>query len=66
MGSAMTLDSIDDLGIKEGDRVKLGIKAIKVLVVKEDQGFHTKHTLSGCLAHGPSVSAIWGLGWESQ
>ena len=36
MGSIMTKDSLDDLGIKEGDQVKLLIKAINVLVVKED------------------------------
>lgn len=35
MGSVMTMDSITDLGIKEGDKVKLIIKAISVLIVKE-------------------------------
>jgi molybdopterin-binding protein len=35
MGSVMTMDSITDLGIKEGDEVKLIIKAINVLIVKE-------------------------------
>jgi molybdopterin-binding protein len=35
MGSVMTVDSLNDLGIKEGDKVKLVIKAISVLVVKE-------------------------------
>ena len=36
MGSVMTLDSLGDLDLKEGDKVKLIIKAINVLVVKED------------------------------
>lgn len=35
MGSVMTLDSIDDLGLKEGDQVKVVVKAISVLLVKE-------------------------------
>jgi molybdopterin-binding protein len=35
MGSVMTIDSLNDLNIKEGDKVKLVIKAISVLVVKE-------------------------------
>lgn len=36
MGTAMTVDSVNELGIKEGNKVKLLIKAISVLVVKED------------------------------
>ena len=36
MSSVMTLDSVEDMGLKEGDKVKLVIKAIHVLVVKED------------------------------
>lgn len=35
MGSVMTIDSVNDLGIKAGDKVKLIVKAISVLVVKE-------------------------------
>ena len=35
MGSVMTLDSLNELGISEGDQVKLVVKAINVLVVKE-------------------------------
>ncbi len=35
MSSVMTLDSFADLNIKEGDKVKLVIKAVSVLVVKE-------------------------------
>ncbi len=35
MGSVMTMDSINELGLKEGDTVKLVVKAINVLVVKE-------------------------------
>ena len=35
MESVMTLDSIDDLGLKVGDKVKVIAKAVNVLVVKE-------------------------------
>ncbi len=35
MGSVMTVDSINDLGLKVGDKIKVVIKAISVLVVKE-------------------------------
>jgi molybdopterin-binding protein len=35
MSSVMTVDSLDELGIKEGDTVKAVIKAINVLLVKE-------------------------------
>lgn len=35
MGSVMTLDSIDDLGLKSGDTVKVIVKAVNVLLVKE-------------------------------
>jgi molybdopterin-binding protein len=35
MGSVMTLDSIDELKLKKGDRVKVIVKAINVLLVKE-------------------------------
>ena len=31
MTSVMTLDSLDDLGLKEGDKVKAVVKAINVL-----------------------------------
>ncbi len=36
MGAVMTADSLSELGLKEGDNVKLLVKAINVLVVKED------------------------------
>ena len=36
ISSVMTLDSLDDLGIKEGDKVKAIIKAVNVLLVKEE------------------------------
>ena len=36
MGSVMTLDSIDELGLKEGDNVKIVVKAVNVLLVKEN------------------------------
>lgn len=35
MCSVMTLESLDELGIKEGDRVKIIVKAINVLLVSE-------------------------------
>ncbi len=35
MSSVMTVDSADDLGLKGGDKVKVVVKAISVLVVKE-------------------------------
>ena len=35
MGSVMTMDSIQELGLQEGDSVRLIVKAINVLVVKE-------------------------------
>ncbi|MBD3160596.1 MAG: molybdenum-binding protein [Candidatus Eisenbacteria bacterium] len=35
MGSVLTTESLDDLGLKEGDGVRVVIKAIHVLLVKE-------------------------------
>jgi molybdopterin-binding protein len=35
MSSVMTLDSLNDLNIKEGDNVKIIVKAVNVLLVKE-------------------------------
>lgn len=35
MGSVMTIDSLEELGIKEGDTVKAVVKAVNVLLVKE-------------------------------
>ena len=35
MTSVMTLDSLDDLGIKEGDTVQVIAKAVNVLLAKE-------------------------------
>jgi molybdopterin-binding protein len=35
MNSVMTMESLEDLGIKEGDTVKIVVKAINVLLVKE-------------------------------
>lgn len=35
MNSVFTLESLDDLGIKEGDTVKIVAKAVNVLLVKE-------------------------------
>ena len=34
MASVMTLDSLDDLGIKEGDTVQVLVKAVNVLLAK--------------------------------
>ena len=35
LSSVMTCDSLADLGLKSGDRVRVIVKAIHVLVVKE-------------------------------
>ncbi|MCP4567223.1 MAG: molybdenum-binding protein [FCB group bacterium] len=35
MNSVMTIDSVEDLGLAEGDSVKVVVKAINVLLVKE-------------------------------
>ena len=35
MASVMTIDSLDQLGIEEGDSVKVVVKAVNVLLVKE-------------------------------
>ena len=35
MESVMTLDSIDDLKLKVGDKVKVAVKAVNVMVVKD-------------------------------
>ncbi len=35
MGSVMTMDSINDLDLKVGDKVRVVVKAISVMVVKE-------------------------------
>lgn len=35
MNSVMTIESLDDLGIKEGDSVRIIAKAVNVLLVKE-------------------------------
>ena len=35
MNSVMTMESLNDLGLKKGDNVKVVVKAINVLLVKE-------------------------------
>ena len=35
MNSVMTMESLEDLDVREGDRVKIVVKAINVLLVKE-------------------------------
>jgi molybdopterin-binding protein len=35
MNSVFTLESLDDLGVREGDTVKIVAKAVNVLLVKE-------------------------------
>jgi molybdate transport system regulatory protein len=35
MASVMTLESIDELGVKKGDKVRVIVKAIHVLLIKE-------------------------------
>lgn len=34
MASVMTLESLDDLGIKRGDQVEVIVKAVNVLLIK--------------------------------
>jgi molybdopterin-binding protein len=33
--SVMTLDSLDELGIKQGDKVRVAVKAVNVLLIKD-------------------------------
>lgn len=35
MESVMTLDSLDDLGIQVGDKVRLAVKAVNVMLIKD-------------------------------
>jgi molybdate transport system regulatory protein len=35
MESVMTLDSLDEMGLKVGDKVKVAVKAVNVLLIKE-------------------------------
>jgi molybdopterin-binding protein len=35
MESVMTNDSLDELGIKVGDKVRVAVKAVNVLLIKE-------------------------------
>ncbi len=35
MASVMTLESLDDLGLKKGDKVRVVVKAVNVLLVKD-------------------------------
>ncbi|MBU0690455.1 TOBE domain-containing protein [bacterium] len=35
MSSVMTLDSLEELGIKEGDKVQIIVKAVNVLLAKD-------------------------------
>ena len=35
MESVMTLDSLDELGIKIGDKVRVAVKAVNVMLIKE-------------------------------
>jgi molybdopterin-binding protein len=35
MESVMTLDSLDELGIKIGDKVRVVVKAVNVMLIKE-------------------------------
>lgn len=35
MASVMTADSLDDMGLKKGDKVQVIVKAIHVLLVKD-------------------------------
>lgn len=35
MASVMTIESLDELGVKEGDEVRVLVKAVSVLLAKE-------------------------------
>ena len=35
MESVMTLDSLDELAIKVGDKVRVAVKAVNVMLIKE-------------------------------
>jgi len=35
MSSVMTTESIEEMGLKEGDKVKVIVKAVSVLLIKE-------------------------------
>jgi molybdopterin-binding protein len=35
MESVMTLDSLDEMGLKVGDRVRVAVKAVNVLLIKD-------------------------------
>lgn len=35
MESVMTLDSLDELGLKVGDKVRVAVKAVNVLLIKD-------------------------------
>jgi molybdopterin-binding protein len=35
MASVMTLDSLDELGLKKGDKVRVVVKAVNVLLMKD-------------------------------
>ncbi|HXC38236.1 MAG TPA: TOBE domain-containing protein [Burkholderiales bacterium] len=35
LSSVMTLDSLKDLGIKKGDKVRVVVKAVNVLLIRE-------------------------------
>ncbi|MFB3910528.1 MAG: molybdopterin-binding protein [Candidatus Eisenbacteria bacterium] len=35
MSSVMTVDSLTELGVKKGDRVRIVVKAVNVLLVRE-------------------------------
>ena len=35
MSSVLTIDALDDLSIKEGDSVRVVVKAVNVLLIKE-------------------------------
>jgi molybdopterin-binding protein len=35
MSSVLTLEALDDLGIAEGDQVRVVVKAVNVLLIKE-------------------------------
>lgn len=35
MSSVLTIDALDSLGVREGDKVRIVVKAVNVLLIKE-------------------------------
>jgi hypothetical protein len=53
----MTVDSVDDLGLKVGDKAKVAVKAISVLAVKEQMAYPSAPTWH-CVRPPPGGSGM--------